>query len=157
MIDQRSAEEFLASGRIAVVGASDDPKNFGGTILRELLAHGIDAVAVNPQHDLVAGRPCVPTVRDLAGTVDGVIVMVPGQDAVDTVQAAIDRGVGRVWLFKGIGGAGAASAEAIELCERHEIQVIAGACPLMFLEPVKGAHRFHHTIRRLNRSLRTAS
>ncbi len=60
MIDQRSAEEFLASGRIAVIGASDDPKNFGGTILRELLAHGIDAVAVNPHHDLVAALGRVP-------------------------------------------------------------------------------------------------
>jgi predicted CoA-binding protein len=157
MIDQRSAEEFLASGRIAVVGASDDPKNFGGTILRELLAHGIDAVAVNPQHDVVAGRPCVASVAELTGTVDGVIVMVSGQDAVDTVHAAIDRGVGRVWLFKGIGGPGAASEEAIELCQRHAIQVIPGACPLMFLEPVKGAHRLHRTIRRLNKSLQTAS
>src|SRR3954453_2532318 len=48
MIDSRIAQGFLAGHRIAVVGASDEPKNFGGVILRALVDHGYDPVPVNP-------------------------------------------------------------------------------------------------------------
>ncbi len=61
MIEQLKAEEFLHSGRIAVVGASDDPKNFGGYVRRALVEHGIDTVSVNPTLDTVGGVPCCPS------------------------------------------------------------------------------------------------
>jgi predicted CoA-binding protein len=156
VVNQEEAVEFLRSGRIAVVGASDDAKNFGGTVLRALADHGVDAVPVNPGHDEVGGRSCYATIADVPGDVDGVIVMVSGADAVQVVGQSIARKVPRVWLFKGIGGPGALSDEAVALCEDHDTAVIAGACPLMFLEPVKGAHRFHRTLRRLNGSVEMA-
>lgn len=70
------------------------------------------------------------------GALDGGVVMVPKDGAADVVRDAINRGVGRVWLFKGAGGASAVSDEAVALCDEHGVAVVAGACPLMFLEPV---------------------
>jgi predicted CoA-binding protein len=156
VINQEEAVEFLRSGRIAVVGASDDPKNFGGTILRALTDHGVEVVPVNPRYDEVGGGPCYATIGEVPGDVDGVIVMVSGAEAVKVVGQSIARHVPRVWLFKGIGGPGALSDEAVALCEARDTAVIAGACPLMFLEPVKGAHRFHRALRRINGSVQMA-
>src|SRR4051794_37864019 len=120
MIDQRKAEEFLHSGRIVVVGASDDPKNFGGSILPTLAAHGIDVVAVNPTAVRVGDSPCYPTLDDVPGPVAGVIVMVSGERASEAIRATANRSIPRVWLFKGFGGAGSASPEAIDLAHQLE-------------------------------------
>ena len=157
MIDQNTAAAFLTAGRIAVVGASDDPRKFGNTVYRALRDHGIEAVAVNPRAVAVAGDPCFPDLASVPGTVDGVIVMVGGARVADVVRACIEHGVRRVWLFKGLGGPGAVTDEAVELCHDHGIDVVAGACPLMFLEPVGWFHGFHRTLRHLNGSLRKAA
>jgi len=39
------------------------------------------------------------------------------------------------------------------MCRDAGIDVVAGACPLMFLDPVKGFHKFHRTLRRMNGSI----
>ena len=154
MVTMESVERFLGGRRFAVVGASDGKDNFGGTIYRELRSHGYDVVAVNPNADEVAGDPCVPDLASVpAPPVDGVVLVVHPDVAVDAVRACIDLGISRVWLFKGIGSAGAVSDEVLRLCEDNGIDVVAGACPLMFLEPVGFVHRFHRGMRRLNRSL----
>jgi len=153
VINQTEAVEFLHAGRIAVVGASDDQKNFGGTVLRALTDHGIEAVPVNPHHDQVGGQPCYAGLADVPGQIEGVLVMVAGPAAVEAVRQALARNVPRIWLFKGLGGPGAVSDEALALCAALDTPVIAGACPLMFLEPVKGAHRFHRALRHLNGSV----
>ena len=62
---------------IAVVGATDHPGKYGGTIYRNLKAKGYRVAAVNPLRDTVDGDPCVPTLMDLAETPDIVNIVVP--------------------------------------------------------------------------------
>jgi uncharacterized protein len=152
VIDQQMVDEFLSHERLAVIGASDDPRNFGRTVYTELRDHGYCPVAVHPTAATVAGDPCYRDVASVPGEVEGAIVMVGRGAAAGVVRACIDHGIPRIWLFKGAGG-GAVSAEAVELCAAAEVPVIAGACPLMFLEPVAWFHRAHRGLRRLNRSL----
>ena len=46
-IRSEDVRTFLEGRRFAVIGASDDQKSFGGTVYRELKAHGYEPVAVN--------------------------------------------------------------------------------------------------------------
>lgn len=156
-LDPVDVQTFLTGRRLAIVGASDSPQNFGRTIYRELRDHGYDVVAVHPTAGAVEGDPCFPDLRSVPGPIDGVVVMVPKDRSADVVRDAVDLGVGNVWLFKGAGGASAVSDEAVALCDEHGISVVAGACPLMFLEPVGAIHRFHRGLRRMTGALaRTA-
>ena len=148
MVEVHAAEAFLRAGRLAVVGASDDSKKFGGTIFRAMRDKGLDVVPVNPSADTVAGVTCWPDVAAVPGRLDGVVVVVNRRAALEVVRQCVDRGVPRVWLFKGIGGPGASSDEAVELCRSNGIDVVDGACPLMFLEPVGWFHRVHRSVRR---------
>jgi uncharacterized protein len=157
MIDPALVQRFLVSRRIAVVGASDDKSNFGGPILRAFLDHGYEAVPVNPHATVVAGQPCYPDLGAVPGTVDGVVVMVPAEAAVAVIDAAADRDVPLIWLFKGLGARGAMSDEAVDRCRTNGLDVVAGACPLMFLEPVGAIHRIHRAVRRLNGSVAKAA
>jgi acyl-CoA synthetase (NDP forming) len=148
-----SATRFLQAGRLAVIGASTERSNFGRTVLRELLLHGCDAVAVNPAAfaagtTKVEGVPCYATIEDVPAPVEGAIVMVGADRSAAVVQACADAGVPRVWLFRGIGSAGAVSDEALRACDERHLEVVAGACPLMFLEPAGMVHRIHRAARR---------
>lgn len=153
MIDERTAKEFLEHRHLAVVGASADPRSFGNTVYKALRDAGCDPVPVNPGTETVEGDRCYRDLAAVPGVIRGVVVMVGQDRSADVVRACIDRGVPRVWLFQGLGGRGAVSEEAVELCQRHGIEVIAGACPLMFLEPVGWFHRVHRALRRSNGSL----
>lgn len=153
MLTTESVASFLAQPRITVVGASDEKGNFGGAVYRALKAHGHDVVAVNPNAQHVGGDPCYPSLASVPGPLGGVLVMVNGADAVGVVRQCLASQVHHVWLFKGLGGPGAVSDEAVELCRAAHVNVVEGACPLMFLEPVGVAHRVHRGLRRLNGSL----
>jgi len=157
MLDLSTIEEFLAQKRLAVIGASDKKDSFARTIYKALKEHGYDAVAVNPQSATVDGDPCYPDITDVPGHVEGAIVMVPADKAIEVVRQCAAAAVPRVWLFKGIGSPGAMSEEAADLCRFIGIDVVAGACPLMFLEPVGWFHRLHRAARHANRSLAKAS
>ena len=155
-ISNQDVQSFLGGKRLAVVGASDDLKNFARTIYTELKAHGYEPVAVNRNGQVVDGDQCYPSLNDVPGHLDGVIVMVNKDAAADVVRDCVARNVNRVWLFKGA-GAGAVSDEAVALCDANGLDVIAGACPLMFLEPVGWFHRLHRGIRHMGGSLSKAS
>jgi acyl-CoA synthetase (NDP forming) len=155
-IDPAAATAMLAGPRIAVIGASDRSGNFGATIHRALREHGVEAVAVHPTAPSVDGEPCYASIAEVPGPVDAAIVAVSGPPSVEAVKACEANGVGKVWLFQGIGGRGAASDEAIRAAEDLGLEVIPGACPLMFLEPVGWFHRLHRAARRRNGSVSSA-
>lgn len=147
-VDVALVERFLAQQRIVMIGATDDPKKFGSTVFRALVDHGHDVVPVNPRHDRIGGVQCHPDLRSVLGEIDSVLVMLTGPAAVEAVRECVLRSVSMVWLFRGAGSPGAMSAESVELCRDNGVEVIAGACPLMFLAPVGGAHQAHLAVRR---------
>ena len=149
VVSEQSVAAFLAGHRIALVGASDDPKNFSSTVLRELVDHGYDVVPVNPGRTEVAGRPCYAEIGLVPGLLDGAMVMVPPASAALAVRACIDAGVTSVWLFRGTAAEGSATRAAADLCREAGVSFVDGACPLMFLEPTGWFHRVHRTIRRM--------
>lgn len=152
-VRQSVVDDFLAGHRIAVIGASDDPKNFGRTIYTELRSHGYEPVAVHPNATSVAGDTAFADLAAVPGGLDGAVVMVSAERAAEVVAACIERGIDKIWLFQGIGAAGAVSDEAIRACEAAGVEVVPGACPLMFLEPVGWFHRLHRSARKLRHGL----
>lgn len=133
---------FLAARHIALVGVSRNPKSFANAVYRRLASGGRIVYPVNPNADAVEGVRCFPSLADAPDPLDGVLVMVNPQAAQDVVRAAIARGVPMVWLHRGA-GMGAVSPEAVALCREHDVEVVDGACPMMFDEPVGAFHRMH--------------
>jgi uncharacterized protein len=152
VVDQRGVERFLEGHRFALVGASDAAGSFSTTVMTALQAHGYDVVPVNRRQPVIDGGVTCASVGDIEGTVDGAIVMVPSDAAEGVVRECVDAGITKVWLFRGV-GKGACSDGAVKACRDHGVDLINGACPLMFLEPVRGVHRLHRGIRRVRKSL----
>ena len=56
----------------------------------------------------------------------------------------MNLGVKNIWMQQG-----SESENAIEFCNKNEINVIHGECILMFAEPVKSIHSFHRWVNKL--------
>lgn len=135
-------DEFLAYKRIAIAGASRDPKHFSRTVMDEFVKRGYDVAPVNPNADEIGGLKCWRTVGEVDPAPEGVLVMTSTKDACEIVRGSAERGVKLVWLYKAVGG-GAVSPEAVEACDQLGVRVIAGECPFMFFPNTAWFHRIH--------------
>jgi len=86
---------------IAVVGATDHPGKYGGTIYRDLKAKGYRVVAVNPLRETVDGDRCYRTLNDLDETPDIVNIVVPPTRTLRVVDQAAALGDVAVWIQPG--------------------------------------------------------
>ena len=137
-------EDFLSYRRLAMVGVSRDSKDFSRALYRELRSRGYQMVPVNPHAEEVEGDRCYAHVSDIEHTVDGVFVMTPPAACDSVVKDCAKAGVPRVWMYRGA-GEGCSTETAIRFCRDHNITVVPGECPYMFLSGgswIHGAHRF---------------
>lgn len=157
MLERGAIDDFLAQHRLALVGVSTRDDHMGNALYREFVKRGYDVVPVSTSAEAIDGTACVRDLASLPESVDGAIIVVNADAAVDVVRQAVASGITRVWLFKGLGGKSAQSEEAEAICRDNHVSVVAGACPLMFLEPAGGMHRIHRFFRRMNGSLPKAA
>jgi len=129
-------EAFAALQRLAVVGASRK-NGFGKTILKELKGKGYQVFPVNPKAESIEGERCYKTLDELPN-VDGVVVVVPPEQAEKVVADCGRLGLKRVWLQQG-----AESPKVLEGCRQQGIDAIHDSCILMYAKP-----GFPHTIHR---------
>jgi uncharacterized protein len=139
-------EQFLDQDRIAVVGVSRNPKEFANSVYRRLRddGRGRTLYPVNSRAEgaEIEGATSFGSLAEVPEPLDGVLVMVPADAAADVVREAVTAGVPRVWLHKGA-GQGSVSPEAVAVAREAGVDLVDGACPLMFDEPVGGIHRLH--------------
>jgi len=145
MPSRNSIDTFLAQRHIAFVGASRDPKAFASSVYRRL-REGRTLYPVNGADvDTVEGDRCYRSLAEVPDPVDGVFVIVPADAMVGVVRDAIARGIPRIWLHRGAGQR-RVPEEAVEIARTAGLDIIDGACPLTFDEPVTAFHKVHRVL-----------
>ncbi len=147
--DERARiDAFLASKRIALIGASSDPQAFSRYVMKALVEHGIRVVPVHPSAGEIAGEPAFATIGEVRPSVDAALIMTSAATSAQVVDECAAAGVSKVWLHRGV-GTGAVSQGAIDAARRHQLSLVSGRCPLMFLAPTENVHRVHAELVRL--------
>ncbi len=79
--DYDAVWRMLKARRVAVVGASQDPTKFSGVLVPSILSGGFtgEVFPVNPRADVVAGLKAYPSVSEIPGTLDLVVIAVPAR------------------------------------------------------------------------------
>lgn len=115
-VKQPSLDDVFSPRGVAVVGASPTGRSFGTGILMSLQQAGFPAVyAVNPKYTDVFGIPCYPSVRDIPGVVDYVVVSIPAESALTLLDDCAAKGVKAVQFFTaGFGESGIADRAELE-------------------------------------------
>ncbi len=134
-------DEFLAQRRIAVAGVSRTDANApANLIFRKLRDAGHEMFAVNPNGGEMEGTAAYVDLAAIPGGVDAVVVATPPAASEQVVREAVALGVRRIWMHRSF-GEGSVSASAVAYCRDHDVRLIAGACPMMYCEPVDFGHK----------------
>jgi predicted CoA-binding protein len=154
---EMKVHDFLAQKRIAVAGVSrnDSGHPFGNLIYHRLKKTGHEVFAVNPHMQTFEGDRCYPDLRSIPGGVDGVVIITRPETTQRIVRDCNDAGVHRVWMHQSMGKGSSVSKEAVEYCHQHDINVIAGACPMMYGAGVDVGHMCMRWVLRLTGGLPT--
>ncbi len=123
MNDPVSIRLELPDPLIAVVGATDRPGKFGGTIYRDLKAKGYRVVAVNPSRSTVDGDQSFKSVADLPESPDIINIVVPPPRTMRVLEDAVLVEDVAVWIQPG-----AADAAVRERVAELGIPALIDAC-----------------------------
>jgi acetyl-CoA synthetase len=125
---------LLRPRSVAVVGATDRPASYGAQALLNLDAVGFSGSVwgVNPKRTEVLGHPCVPTLGDLPGAVDAVVMAIPAAGVPAAVEEAGAIGCGGAVVI----GAGFAEVpegvslqqDLVDAARRHDLPVCGPNC-----------------------------
>lgn len=135
-------DNFIASKRIAVVGMSRSGKKFGNMAAKELQAKGYEIFPVHPDALQIDGLNCYPSLKSLAGKVDGVWISIPPAKVPAVLEEAALVGLKNIWLQQG-----AWSKDVQQSIDHLGLNVVTKKCIMMFAQPVHSVHKFHRTIK----------
>ncbi len=131
-------QKFLKPKKMALAGASRNPKKFGATVLKELKAKGFDVYPVNPNATEIQEQKCYRSVAELPADVSHLLIITPRDETLKVAEEAIQKGIKMVWIQQM-----SETPDAINSIRNAGIPMIAKKCILMFADPVAGPHRFH--------------
>ena len=137
------ADAFLALKRIAVAGVSRDGSAHAAAnaIYRRLKGEGREVFAVNPNLTEFEGDTCYPDLTSIPGGVAGVVIVTRPQITDEIVRQCGAAGVGHVWMHASSTKGSSVSPAAVDHCRQAGIEVIAGACPMMYGANVDFGHK----------------
>ncbi len=129
------AQEFLAQERIAVAGVSGaKPDATANAIFNQLRKTGYSVIPVNPNYEAIDGDPCYPNMQAIPGRVDGAVIVTSPENSKQIAYDCVEAGIPRVWMHNNTWAPSSVSPEGAQYCRDHDVMVIEGGCPMMFLE-----------------------
>jgi predicted CoA-binding protein len=134
--------EFLSTKRLAIVGASRDPKRLSRALFREFLAQGYEVVPVNPQATEIEGCRCFARVADITPPVEAALLMTPAATIDQALRECAEAAVKRIWVYQD-GSDDEVQQRVVNSCLERGATVIEGYCPFMFLPKPAFVHRAH--------------
>ena len=128
-------ESLLHPKTVAVLGASQDTNKLVGKPIFFLQQHkfGGKVYPINPKYREISGLPCYPSLAQVPGEIDAVIIGLPAECVLDAVKECADRKVKSVIVFASgfaeIGGKGIRMEEDLrDLVQRAGIILCGPNC-----------------------------
>jgi acetyltransferase len=85
----------------AIIGASQDPRKIGHTVVRNLLSGGYKGkiYPVSPKGGIVLGQKCYADIREVPGEIDVASIVIPAGSCVEAVRQCAEKGVKNVQII----------------------------------------------------------
>jgi len=130
-IDTSGIEFFYHPRSIAIVGASTKSEKPGGRPVRALRKRGYagKVYPINPSYEEVEGYKCYPSLLDVPGDVDMVIISLPAQSVLEALRDCAAKDVRAVVIFSAgfseVGPEGIALQEKVrDLARANNIRIL---------------------------------
>jgi hypothetical protein len=127
MTEQRLISDLVNRRVWAVVGASQDRSKFGNRVFLDLRDAGYTVYPVNPRGGELEGAKVYASLADLPEPPEVIDLVVPPAVTEQVVKEAHELGLTRIWMQPG-----AESDAAVAYCQEHGLQVVHGACAMVW-------------------------
>ena len=112
---------------LAVVGLSNNPGRVSNSVCAYMRRHGYRIIGVNPNYPEVFGEPCHPSLSEMPeetrNEVELVVVFRRPEEVPELLTECADLGLAKAWLQLGV-----ASAEALEIAEKRNLEIVEEQC-----------------------------
>lgn len=130
-----SLETLFSPRSVAIIGASNDPRRFGGKPIHYLQQAGYEGeiYPINPNRDVVQGLRAYPDIGAVDGPVECALISVSTDETAAAVEACAHKGVKSAIIFSAgfaeMGEAGfARQAQVIETARSAGMRVLGPNC-----------------------------
>jgi acyl-CoA synthetase (NDP forming) len=129
----QDVQHIIRPRSIVIVGASADPRSFGGFVQGNLERFAYSGVLhlVSRSSDEINGRPCVKTVDELPDGIDLAVLAIPEAGVLDAVKALAAKGCKAAVLF----ASGYAEAGEEGQHKQAELARVAQASGILLVGP----------------------
>ncbi|HQO15248.1 MAG TPA: acetate--CoA ligase family protein [Smithellaceae bacterium] len=134
-INLSSLDSFFNPASIALIGVSRDIRRPTGRSLNALLKWNYPGklYPINPNHTEIHGLTCYPTLLDVPGDVDMVIISVPASSVLAALEQCVQKKVKAVVLFTSgfaeIGAEGKALQDQVtHLSRKNNLRILGPNC-----------------------------
>ena len=124
--EQDAIRAMLQGRRIAVVGMTPDPSRAGNYVPAFLRGQGKEIVPVNPNYAQIDGLKSHPSLADVPGKIDVVLVFRRPEFCAQVAEEAAAVHAGGLWLQSGI-----YSADARRIAEQAGMHFVQGRCMMV--------------------------
>jgi predicted CoA-binding protein len=127
--EQGAITAMLSAKRIAVVGMTPDPSRAGHYVPEYLRSRGKEILPVNPNHAEIAGLKSYPSLADVPGPIDVVLVFRRPEFCAEVARDAVAARAKGLWLQSGI-----YSEEARKVATEAGLNFVQGRCMMVELQ-----------------------
>src|SRR5262245_56641868 len=132
-------DDYFSPRSVAIVGASDDPRRIGGRPLSLMINQRFEdeVYPVNSKRDKVQGLRSYPSLEDISGELDFVLVAVPAEDVTSVLRQAAAKKAKTALIFSSgfaeVGNRGAAMQQEIAaIASETGLRVVGPNCLGLF-------------------------
>lgn len=136
---QQDLDPLFLPRTVAVIGASTDPRKFGGLPINYMKTRGFSGrlIPVNPHVDFVQGIPSVSSIADIPGPIDCAIISIPAASAEAAIYSCVNAGVRVAVMFSAgyaeLGKKGvAAQKRLVEIAHAGGMRILGPNCMGVF-------------------------
>jgi acetyl coenzyme A synthetase (ADP forming)-like protein len=120
---------ILMPDAIAVIGASPESGKIGYAVMDNIINGGYQGqlYPINPRADVILGRPCYHSVKDIPGPVDIAIFCIPARLVAQVLEECGEKGIrGAILIPSGFAEVGEArlQQEVVDVARKHNIRLM---------------------------------
>lgn len=137
-------QTFLTEEKLIVAGVSSNPKKFGNQITKSLVENSFTLSLVNPNAEEILGMKVFSKVNEVPKDFTSLYIVTPKSQTDAIIKEAARMGIMNIWVQQN-----SETSNTKNIADELGIQLIYKKCLFMYINPVKGIHKFHSSLAKL--------
>ena len=128
---KRKLKNFFEPKTIAIIGASNNPRKVGNTLIQKLSSFKGTIVPINPKHNEILGKKVYTSLREYPNKIDLAIIAIPAEKVKEILKDCVRKKIKNVIVISaGFGEIGKKELERelLQIARQNKINLLGPNC-----------------------------